>query len=89
VSARIAEAVLRDERAVLPVGVYTADYGVTLSLPAIVGREGANRILEPAMSDLGTACAARQRRSTSQDRAAHGGNDTERSYERSVITQGS
>src|SRR5579862_5090134 len=31
VSARIAEAVLRDESAVLPIGVFNADYGVTLS----------------------------------------------------------
>ena len=51
VSARIAEAVLRDERAVLPVGAFNADYGVTLSLPAVVGREGVSRILEPAMAD--------------------------------------
>jgi L-lactate dehydrogenase len=51
VSARIAEAVLRDERAVLPIGVYNAKYGVTLSLPSVVGREGVNRVLEPAMSD--------------------------------------
>jgi L-lactate dehydrogenase len=51
VSARIAEAVLRDERAVLPVGAYNAGYGVTLSLPSVVGREGVSRILQPAMSD--------------------------------------
>jgi L-lactate dehydrogenase len=51
VSARIAEAVLRDERAVMPIGVYNPSYGVTLSLPSVVGREGVNRILEPAMSD--------------------------------------
>ena len=51
VSARIAEAVLRDERAVLPIGTYNTKYGVTLSLPSVVGREGVNRILEPAMSD--------------------------------------
>jgi len=51
VSARIAEAVLRDERAVLPIGVYNPKYGVTLSLPSVVGREGVNRILEPAMSN--------------------------------------
>ncbi len=51
VSARIAEAVLRDERAVLPIGAYNAGYGVTLSLPSIVGREGVSRILQPAMSD--------------------------------------
>jgi len=51
VSARIAEAVLRDERAVLPIGAYNAGYGVTLSLPSVVGREGASRILQPRMSD--------------------------------------
>jgi L-lactate dehydrogenase len=43
--------VLRDERAVLPIGAYHANYGVTLSLPSVVGREGVSRILEPAMSD--------------------------------------
>ena len=51
VSARIAEAVLRDERAVLPIGAYNAGYGVTLSLPSVVGREGVSRILQPTMSD--------------------------------------
>ena len=51
VCARIAEAVLRDERTVLPIGTYNSDYGVTLSLPSVVGREGVSRVLEPAMSD--------------------------------------
>ena len=51
VSARIVEAVLRDERAVFPIGAYNAGYGVTLSLPGVVGRRGVSRILEPAMSD--------------------------------------
>ena len=41
---------LRDERAVFPIGAYNAGYGVTLSLPSVVGREGVIRILEPAMS---------------------------------------
>jgi L-lactate dehydrogenase len=50
VSARIAEIVLRDERAVLPVGSYNERFGVTLSLPSIVGRSGVIRILEPEMS---------------------------------------
>ena len=43
VSARIAEAVLRNERAVLPISAYNAEYGVTLSLPSVVGREGMSR----------------------------------------------
>jgi L-lactate dehydrogenase len=52
VSARIAEAVVRDERTVLPIGAYNAGYDVTLSLPSVVGREGVSRVLEPAMSDV-------------------------------------
>jgi L-lactate dehydrogenase len=50
VSARITEIVLRDERAVLPIGSYNEKFGVTLSLPSIVGRSGVVRILEPEMS---------------------------------------
>jgi L-lactate dehydrogenase len=50
VSARIAEIVLRDEQAVIPIGSYHPAYRVTLSLPAIVGRRGVVRVLEPAMS---------------------------------------
>ena len=50
VAARIAEIVLRDERAVLPIGSYNDNFGVTLSLPSVVGRNGAVRIFEPEMS---------------------------------------
>jgi L-lactate dehydrogenase len=50
VSARIAEIILRDERAVIPIGSYNPAYGVTLSLPSILGRGGVARILEPTMS---------------------------------------
>ncbi len=50
VSARIAEMVLHDERAVAPVGCYTDRYGVTLSLPTVVGRTGAERVLAPKLS---------------------------------------
>jgi L-lactate dehydrogenase len=50
VSARIAEIVLRDERAVIPVGLYCPKYGVTLSLPTAVGREGSLETFEPEMS---------------------------------------
>jgi L-lactate dehydrogenase len=49
VSARLVEAILRDERAVFPVGTYRPDYGVTLSLPTVLGRAGAVRVLMPAM----------------------------------------
>jgi L-lactate dehydrogenase len=50
VSARIAEIILRDERTVIPIGTYQAQYGVTLSLPSVLGRSGVAQILEPAMS---------------------------------------
>lgn len=50
VSARIAEMVLADERAVVPIGSYNARYGVTLSLPSVVGRTGVTEILEPEMT---------------------------------------
>jgi L-lactate dehydrogenase len=50
VSARIAEIILRDERAVIPIGSYNPKYGVTLSMPSIVGRTGVVRIVEPDMS---------------------------------------
>jgi L-lactate dehydrogenase len=51
VSARLAEMVLRDERAVIPIGCYNPSFGVTLSLPSVVGRDGVQRILEPEMSN--------------------------------------
>jgi L-lactate dehydrogenase len=50
VSTRIAEVVLRDEQAVLPVGVFNAKYGATLTLPCVVGKGGAGKVLEPAMT---------------------------------------
>ena len=52
VCARIAEIVLRDERAVIPIGVYDLQTGVTLSLPAVVGRHGCLKRLDPALSDV-------------------------------------
>jgi L-lactate dehydrogenase len=51
VSARIAEIVLRDERGVIPIGSYNPAYGVTLSMPSVLGQTGVVKILEPAMSD--------------------------------------
>lgn len=50
VTARIAEAILRDERAVIPIGSYNPRYDVTLSLPSVLGRRGVTQILEPEMS---------------------------------------
>jgi L-lactate dehydrogenase len=51
VTARIAEAILRDEQAVIPIGSYNPTYGVTLSLPSALGRHGVSQIFEPEMSE--------------------------------------
>ncbi|HEY0337216.1 MAG TPA: hypothetical protein VGC70_07710, partial [Burkholderiales bacterium] len=37
-------------RAVIPIGSYNPKYGVTLSMPSVVGRTGVLRIVEPDMS---------------------------------------
>jgi L-lactate dehydrogenase len=50
-SARIAEAILADERVVMPVAAYRERYGVTIALPTVVGRQGAAGELEPTMSE--------------------------------------
>lgn len=53
--ARIAECVVKDERAVLPVSVALGGQyglrGLSLSIPAIVGRNGVEQILEIPLSD--------------------------------------
>jgi L-lactate dehydrogenase len=51
VCARITEAILADERVVMPVAAYRERYGVAIGLPSIVGRDGAAGELEPSMSD--------------------------------------
>ncbi len=51
VTARIAEAILRDEHAVIPIGSYNPKYSVTISLPSVLGRQGVSQILEPEMSE--------------------------------------
>lgn len=50
VTARIAEAILRDEHVVIPIGSHNPKFGVTLSLPSVLGRSGVSRILEPEMT---------------------------------------
>jgi len=50
VSARIAEIVLGNEHAVIPIGNYQRGFGVTLSLPSVVGRSGVITVLEPELS---------------------------------------
>lgn len=49
-AARIVEAILRDEHAVMPIGSFNPSYGTTLSLPSVVGRSGVSRVIEPEMS---------------------------------------
>lgn len=49
-STRIAQAILLDERFVMPVGSFSKTHGVTLSLPSVVGREGVVQVLEPELS---------------------------------------
>jgi L-lactate dehydrogenase len=43
--------VLRDERAVIPIGSHAPSHGVTLSLPSVVGHGGVIEVLEAEMSD--------------------------------------
>ena len=51
VTARLTEAVLRDEHAVLPVAAYHPDHGVTLSLVSVLGRHGVERMHHPRMTE--------------------------------------
>jgi len=47
---RLVEAMTRDERAVFPLGCHVPEYGTTLSVPVVLGREGVVRMLKPVMS---------------------------------------
>jgi L-lactate dehydrogenase len=51
VCARLTEMMLRDERAVIPIGCYNPKFGVTISLPSVVGRQRVERVIEPEMSE--------------------------------------
>jgi len=44
--------VLADEYAVIPIGSFHEKFGVTLSLPSVVGRSGVIKVLEPELSGL-------------------------------------
>ncbi len=59
VSAVIAELVARDARAAIPIGSFHKRYGVTLSLPTVVGRSGAIEVLDPAMTAAESAALDR------------------------------
>ena len=51
VCARLAQEVLGDEQVVLPVADYHDDYGLTLSLPSVLGRAGVSHSFVPEMSE--------------------------------------
>ena len=51
VAARIVEMIGRDEGAVVPIGCYQQRFGLTLSLPSRVGREGVTRVLMPTLAE--------------------------------------
>ena len=59
VAARVAEVILRDERAVFPVGFHNERYDVALSLPSVVGREGVSEVIWPEMSPAEAAALER------------------------------
>lgn len=50
VTARIVEAMLRDEGLVAPIGVHQPEFRVTLSLPSVIGHGGVSKVLKPALS---------------------------------------
>jgi L-lactate dehydrogenase len=50
VTARIAEAIVRDEHAILPVASHHDEYGTTISLPSVVGRHGVERVMCPELT---------------------------------------
>ena len=61
--ARIVEAILRDECAVMPVSTVLADYrgitGVALSVPSVVGAVGVHRVLDVPMTEEEVGLLAR------------------------------
>ena len=49
-SARIAEIVSRDEHAAISIGSYHRAFGVTLSLPSVIGRQGIVSVFQPDLT---------------------------------------
>ena len=43
--------IARNDRAIVPIGAFQARYGVTLSLPAVIERDGVAEVFEPEMTD--------------------------------------
>src|SRR6185503_1392697 len=59
VTARIVEAILRDENYVAPVGKYQPQFGVTLSLPSTIGAMGVAEVLGPTINEAESEALAR------------------------------
>jgi L-lactate dehydrogenase len=79
VCARIIEAVLGDEKLVVPIGSYHAAHGVTFSLPSVLGANGVKAVLVPRLDpqeqdalerSIATLQQARTRAQGSIDRPA-------------------
>jgi L-lactate dehydrogenase len=51
VTARLAEAIVRDEHAIFPVASHHKEYGTTISLPSVIGRLGVERVMCPELTD--------------------------------------
>ena len=51
VTARLVEAMLRDEGLVAPVGVFHQQFNATLSLPSVIRKGGVSQVLAPDLSD--------------------------------------
>jgi len=51
VCARIAEAVLRDEGLAVPIGAFSRQHGLTLSLPGVIGRRGLCEFYPPTLTE--------------------------------------
>lgn len=47
---RLVDVMLRDENAVLPVASYSNEFGVTLSLPSVLGRKGVAQTIRPTLT---------------------------------------
>lgn len=59
VTARLAEAILRNERLVAPVGWFRPEYDITLSLPSVIDASGVAEVLSPTLNkDESRALAA-------------------------------
>lgn len=50
VTARLVEAILRNEGLIAPIGVFHPRFSVTLSLPCVIGHGGVLQVLQPALS---------------------------------------